>query len=426
VTSAARLAAVALLCAGCGKKGPPLPPLTIVPARVQDVTARRVLTDVEVSFTLPSQNQDGSTPADLERVELYAISGNPIDAANRPLEGREFLRHATLVASVEVEPPPEPEAEGPDPGATAEPADEDPRPAQGEAITIQEQLTPAAWEPFVHPDAGKRRPEPERSDRPPPPRALGWPGPYEPFARTYVVVGANRRGQRGALSPRVAVPLTDPPPPAEAPEVTYTETAVRLVWQAPPGARRPVSDPPQAGELAARILLTGAMPHSYNVYTWPGDAPRPDGLTAVNPKPVEAAALELPAPRFGVAQCYAIRLVEVLGRATVEGEMSPPACHTPVDTFAPAAPRNLAAVGSEGGISLIWEANGEADLAGYLVLRSPAPGDPTEALAAEPLKETTYRDTTAAPGVRYVYVVTAVDTAGNRSAPSNTVEESAR
>jgi fibronectin type 3 domain-containing protein len=49
-------------------------------------------------------------------------------------------------------------------------------------------------------------------------------------------------------------------------------------------------------------------------------------------------------------------------------------------------------------------------------------------VTAAPITETTYRDTTAVPGVRYVYAVVAVDNATppNRSAPSNRVEESAR
>jgi len=47
-------------------------------------------------------------------------------------------------------------------------------------------------------------------------------------------------------------------------------------------------------------------------------------------------------------------------------------------------------------------------------------------LTPEPIKETTFRDTTVKAGVRYVYVVVAVDNAKNRSKPSARVEESAR
>ena len=47
-------------------------------------------------------------------------------------------------------------------------------------------------------------------------------------------------------------------------------------------------------------------------------------------------------------------------------------------------------------------------------------------ITLEPIKDTTFRDTTVTRGVRYVYAVVAVDNAKNQSAPSNKVEESAR
>jgi hypothetical protein len=85
-------------------------------------------------------------------------------------------------------------------------------------------------------------------------------------------------------------------------------------------------------------------------------------------------------------------------------------------------------VASEGAVSLIWEANTEPDLAGYIVLRGNAPGDTLAPLTPAPIKETTFRDATAKTGLRYVYAVVAVDSATpqNVSAQSNRVEETAR
>ena len=104
-------------------------------------------------------------------------------------------------------------------------------------------------------------------------------------------------------------------------------------------------------------------------------------------------------------------------------------CVTPVDMFPPAAPAGLAAVPSEGGISLIWEPNTELDLGGYLVLRREA-GDATlRQLTATPIAEARYRDTDVKPGTRYIYSVVAVDTRlplPNVSAHSAPVEETAR
>ena len=131
----------------------------------------------------------------------------------------------------------------------------------------------------------------------------------------------------------------------------------------------------------------------------------------------------------GVERCYALRTVATTGTLTVESALSPSACVKTQDVFAPAAPKNLAAVASEGAINLIWEANTEGDLAGYIVLRGPAvEGGKLVPITPAPIKETTFRDTKVRAGVRYAYVVVAVDTATrqNVSAQSNRVEETAR
>jgi hypothetical protein len=130
----------------------------------------------------------------------------------------------------------------------------------------------------------------------------------------------------------------------------------------------------------------------------------------------------------GTERCYAVRTVETSGTEVVESEASPTLCISPTDIFPPKPPANLAAVASEGAISLIWEANAEPDLAGYIVLRGEAPGATLRPLMTEPIKDTTYRDTTTKAGVRYIYTVVAVDTATpqNVSTQSNRVEETAR
>ncbi len=101
---------------------------------------------------------------------------------------------------------------------------------------------------------------------------------------------------------------------------------------------------------------------------------------------------------------------------------------TAVDTFAPAAPTALAAVGGAGVVSLIWEGVEAADLAGYLVFRGVAGSEPTTLLTPSPIAARSFEDRDVTPGTRYVYVVVAVDSAtpANRSGPSNQAEETAR
>jgi hypothetical protein len=190
---------------------------------------------------------------------------------------------------------------------------------------------------------------------------------------------------------------------------------------------------PRPGELPAKPIVAGPPPHTYNVYAARAavaDAGAARGAlpaTPLNATPLTAPRFEIAEVKFGQEQCFEVRTVQAHGPAVVESAPSPAACVTPRDTFAPAAPRNLAAVGAEGAINLIWEASGAADLAGYLVLRAEG-GGAWQAITPAPIRETTFRDTGVRAGVRYVYAVVAVDTAvpPNRSPESNRVEETAR
>jgi len=169
----------------------------------------------------------------------------------------------------------------------------------------------------------------------------------------------------------------------------------------------------------------------------PGRAAEDKARPAVSPaagpvrltdKPVTALTWTDPAIEFGVERCYDVRTVTTQGAVSVESAPSPVACITPADTFPPPVPAALAAVAGEGAISLIWKGVDVPDLAGYLVMRGEASSGELTPLFESPLRESTYRDTTAKPGVRYVYAVVAIDqaTPPNRSALSNRVEETAR
>ncbi len=450
------------LAIACGKKGPPRPPLRPAPARVEDLTVRRLDNDVFLQFTIPARNADNTTPADVVRMEAYAITGKPEDPSGRSFDQREFLKYGTPVARMDVRPPPPPPPkEGPEPP----PPPPDPRPAQGEKVTLLERLQTDAWTPFEHPDqakyaANRRLPEPMAVLRP-----LSRPlvaARAEPLSRVYVVTGRSKHGAAGALSARLAVPLIDVPDPPSAPVVTYDETHLHLQWVPPPTARRrsqdatsaptPAAATPPAGApapgtpadsasqaapvpappplLSAHALFPGAIPHTYNVYEYlaPTAGQVVTMPTPINPAPLDALTFDDARLAFGTERCYVVRTVEARGTVTVESAPSPPVCVTPRDTFPPAAPRSLAAVGAEGAVNLIWEPNTEGDLAGYLVLRGVAPGTRLEALTPTPIHDTTFRDATIQPGVRYVYAVVAVDSATpqNVSVESNRVEETGR
>jgi hypothetical protein len=116
------------------------------------------------------------------------------------------------------------------------------------------------------------------------------------------------------------------------------------------------------------------------------------------------------------------------GTIAIESAPSQPTCVTPVDTFPPSPPKSLAHIAGGNGVSLLWEANTDPDLGGYLVLRGEAPGDTLSPLTETPITDTSFLDRTARRGRTYVYEVVAVDrsTPPNQSAPSNRVEETIR
>ena len=383
-----RSAGVAVaLCAfaACGKKGPPLPPLHIVPDVVTEVSARRSGDEVIIRFVLPAKNANGPTPVNLARVEVVAATIAP--GAMAP-PNRQLLNARYVVGTIAVEPPAEE-------GAPV-PAD-DPRPAAGEPAVFVEKLTDAVLKP-------------QFTEMPPAPAAVpSAPAAATPAAavpslpvRIYTIRGVARNGRPGPPSARIQIPLGELPPPPSGLAVTFDEKALALTWI-----------PPVASEAG--------KPPLFNVYTSTGTQP-------LNPSPLATPAYTRTGVEYGKEECFVVRTVEPQGVAQIESGASAAQCVTPADRFAPAAPKGLVAVGSAGAINLIWEANTDADLGGYLVLRGEAPGDTLQPVTPTPIQETTYRDTTVTPGVRYVYAIVAVDrtTPPNVSAQSARVEETAR
>src|SRR5206468_3913703 len=279
---------LALALVSCGKSGPPLPPLVKLPAAPANIVAERRGTTVDVEFTVPAANTDGTRPANVERVDVYGITGP------RTLTDDQIIKLGTKVATVAVKAPR-------DPNATTEPdqPDDDVEAPEGKGLDqgavarVTEQLSEQALLPVdpSHDTKASKKAAREQAEGPLLPLPMASP------SRTYVGVGVSTRGKRGAMSARVAVSLLPPPPPPPAPHGTYDETAITLSWAPPADA---------AGDGANQVLPSTPLggPHrsvGYNVY---------EGTARLTKTPLTDPTFSDTRLTWGEEHCYRVRTAE--------------------------------------------------------------------------------------------------------------------
>ena len=427
VRVAVRLAALLGLLAAvaCGSRASPLAPLRIVPATITPLAATRIADRVYLEFTVPEEDSNGATPGDIVRVEVYAVTTQPEPGEDPAPVDDDWLDAATLVGELFVAPPgapPPPVADAGDMSGGARIV------VQGDEATVVERLAPEALEPVVIGEPGDEEPDEDAEAEPAPPRPLASPSIPPPPVRSYVAFGISSRGRMGDPSPVATVPIVTPPmPPPGVPGVTYTEEAVEVQWREPRTFRRPVQAEAEPPTLESSTDIGGTPPSDYVVYDHAEVA-----LDRALPEPLGPPGREESFTHadvtFGETRCYAVRVVDYLQTTPIQGPASPATCVELRDTFPPATPVGLIAVADDRGISLVWDPNDETDLAGYVVLRGSASDATLQRLTAEPVTATAYQDIEVTPGERYVYRLTALDTAvpPNVSAPSEPVTETAR
>ena len=182
------LLAAAVAAPGCGKKGPPLAPLRVLPRPAQSVHLRQIGPDVVVETTVSLSRSDGSPlgPGSVVRIMKMRPSPtlNPAAVSGRYLM-LVFQKEAKVVASVG--------------GAELQRAVSD-----GRVRFIDR----GAY------DAGPGAP-------------TGAPGPRY----LYAVQVVDERGERSPLSVPLVIELTPPPKPPVTLRVTTAEREVRLSWE---------------------------------------------------------------------------------------------------------------------------------------------------------------------------------------------------
>ena len=394
----------AILSVGCGRKGPPLPPFVRTPIAPGELTATRRGDTVDIRFVVPSSNTDQTRPANIERIDIYALT-----TATR-VSDLDIVTRGERVASVEVKAPRDPNKtiDPDEPASDLEPL-EGAGLDQGAITEVFETLT---------------APAPRGDSRGSRAVAPGTPlvGPScELPTRAYVGLGISVQGRRGLLSRQASVPLVAAPASLPRPAVKYNESGVTIAWQTADSGP-PAVEVPAGERLESRPIGCNAPTVGYHVY----EVAAEQSETRLTNEPLAGSPFVDPRTAWDTERCYTVRAVHSLGTLSVESEPAPPVCEKLTDTFPPAAPKGLVAVASEGAINLIWDANIEKDLAGYIVLRAPAATKEFTMVTHEPVRDTTFTDQVPA-GTPFVYAVRAVDSNGNRSTPSaESPAESAR
>jgi fibronectin type 3 domain-containing protein len=234
----------------------------------------------------------------------------------------------------------------------------------------------------------------------------------EPTRLRYALRYVNASGQRASFSNFLLIePAARIAQPPSISVILESETALTVRWE-PPAANIDNSTP---------VNLLG-----YNIYrTAPSQTEI--GQTPINNTLIQATEYADKNFQFGQQYSYIVRSVSLgTGGTQVESLNSNTRAVTPQDVYAPSAPERISIAPAPGRLSLFWPANPERDVAGYNLYRTTDAALPKERwtkLNNALLTRTTYQDEAVEAGKKYSYYLTAVDTAGNISKPSEEVSE---
>ena len=350
-----------LLLGGCGAPGEPTPPSAQIPAAVTDLSAQQAGDAVQLAFTLPSRASNGERLNDTPAVEILRGAlkhdGSP--------DAKSFRVVQTI------------------PGALVE----------NDGADNHVQFTDSVAREEMH--------------------------NYPNHALVYRVRTRASRRRPSADSNTVTIHLVSVAAHIIDLRTNPTETAIDLTWSPPTRT----SD----GERLQGIS-------EYRIYRGELDATSPEAASKDLSQSKWRSRLALldraqtnqyrdTTFEFGKTYAYTVRTVIEHDGKRVESSDSVPAILTPQDVYPPSAPQGVVAliVGETtkaAEVDLSWSMNSEPDLAGYRLYRNEQQETRGDLVTPDLLLSPAYRDTSVAANHRYWYTVTAVDRAGNESAPS--------
>lgn len=370
----------ALTLAGCAAPGQPITRRPPAPTPISDLSAHQVGNSVSVTFTLPKQT----------------VQGHPLTAAPQIDIYRQFVPAPAVAQRVPLAPP------------------------RRQIVTIPSQTLQQyhAGEPYSFSDVLS-------------PADLAAHAGNE---AVYMV--RTRAGKHDSENSNlVAVPIFPAPRAVTDLQAQVTRSAIILSWTP--------AETPEAAATLGPVSLRYRIYRSSNtravISTSPSN-PVANGSSAPAASIPFQQVAELSEPTYRDAnftfdQTYAYYVVSAAqyAAAVVESKASPTVEVTPRDTFPPEAPTGLiaavapATASAPAHVDLSWNISAEPNVAGYNIYRSTADtvsADRWDRLTRSPLPTPAFRDIPEVSGKQYFYRVTVVDTFGNESAPSASVNVS--
>ncbi len=339
------------ICAGCGKRKPPQPPIEKVSQRIEISGIQRG-NIVALAWTLPDENASGASLLNIERADIYRLA-EPLTAPAVVSE-EEFAARSTLISSVPLT----------------------------EIDFARKQFT------YNDP--------------------LQFAG--QPARLRYAVRFVNKAGQKAAFSNFLLIEPTAKS--AEQPtllEARVSQEKVSLNWTAP---QKNVD-----GSQPVNII-------GYNLYRTQNDQTK-----ILNTNPITSNSYEDAFFDFGTEYRYFVRTISLgVDGEPIESLNSDALVVKPLDTFPPTSPSAVTIAAAPNNLSLFFAVNPEKDVVGYKIYRTGNPNQPKsewQLLTPTLLARNTFQDTSVKSGETYYYYLTATDSAGNESEPSEEVSETA-
>lgn len=358
---------VLLLALACGKKGPPAPPVPVIPRSVSDLAVLQRGKNVVLSWAYPSLATSGVNLGNIRRILVYRVReelpaglagtepklGGEVNP-DAPIEPALFSRVPLLTPQQFVKLRDRIDViSGPDlPGYTA-----------GGKI--------------LYTDLVEMRTSDDR-----------------PVRYTYAVVTEGEVARSDLSNLITIVPIEVPLQPTGLAARSEPE-GVSLTWQKP--------------------ASSGAAFAGYNIYRFPPIGDISELGLPVNSEPVKETTFR-DSPPLGSYR-YKVTAVAAAGPPRIESDATQSVLVEFVDLVPPPIPAGLSVLSESDAVRLLWDAVSSPDLAGYRISRTA--GTERKLLTPNLLTETLFRDDTIVRGTRYIYVVTSVDKNGNESAPAS-------